>query len=51
MKILLDDAEVEEIIASYYKISSDCVHLDNDGYYIVADLCEVNIEEIEKGGL
>ena len=45
MRILLDDAEVEEIIASYYKISSDCVHSDSDGYYIVADLYTVDIEE------
>ena len=45
MKILLDDAEVIEIIASYYNISSDYVLLDNDGYYIVTDLHAVNIEE------
>lgn len=48
MKILLDDAEVEEIIASYYKISSDCVHLDSDGYYIVADLEMLDIKETVK---
>ena len=46
MKILLDDAEVQEIIASYYKISGDDVLLDDDGYYIVADLYAVNIEEV-----
>lgn len=51
MKILLGDAEVIEIIASYYKISSDCVRLDNDGYYIAIDLNMLDIKEIVKGVL